>query len=512
MHALKRLFSPGRTVALLLLAAAFAVAFGMISPSVPGNLPAVQTPADSDRPGSDPHTPEKNFVLPVIGAKTPRKAMSQGDLMRLSAQIPFSPDGQYTPGELAAAGFFRSAETYDSAHSILVRRRDISLPDAYGAGMESYSVLHYVRPDEMSAPEPIYELLERQRLAVEPYMGYLLVSDGTTMRILDAEGKVLITAGQGELVPMNTRDAEGHPLFFGSGAVGMRNFYIDEKGTLQLSDYDDTVEGRGLYFDYAPSFGVSDNSLIRLLQRELVTLEKLDGTKEESVRDVWAYGYSATRRRTGYNFSGAFDFSDGMAAVLDADGFLNYIGESGYYAFYPRKNYYYYDRYVTEYFLPPLTDGEESIGFYYYDHGLVRVRRQVVDWYGITYIDTLRVAVDEDILIDKTGKEFPVPEGYDIVSYSDGVILLTKDGKYGYMDYTGKWIAQPIYDHARPFFEGLAVAGFADGTRLMLDTAGEIVIPAGRYTHISDASTGVVAAYSPANGWEVYHKMAKIEG
>ncbi len=511
MHALKRLFSPGRIAAFLLLAAAFAVAFSFLTASDPVAVPVIPKPDSPDRPADSPGTAD-GFSLPVIGAKTPRKAMTQADLLRLSAKIPFSPDGRYTPGELTAAGFFRSAEPYDSTNTILVRRGGISLPGAYAAGVALTSVVHYVRPDEMSAPEPIYEFVEQPRLAVEPYMGYLLVSDEETMRILDADGKELVTVPQGELVPMNTRDAAGNPLFFAPEAVGMKNFYIDGDGRLQLSDYDDTVEGRGLRFDYAPSFGVSDNDLCRLLKRELVSYEKLDGTKEESVRDVWAYGYSATRRRTGYNFSRAFDFSEGYAAVLDADGYLNYIGESGYYAFYPRKNYYYYDRYVTEYFLPPLTDGEESIGFYYYDHGLVRVRRQVVDWYGITYIDTLRVAVDEDILIDTSGKEFPVPEGYDIVSYSDGVILLTKDGKYGYMDYTGKWIAQPIYDHARPFFEGLAVAGFADGTRLMLDTAGEIVIPAGRYTHISDASTGVIAAYSPAGGWEVYHKMAKIEG
>ena len=507
MSALKRLVTHGRIASALLLFTAVWCIFAL--------LPSEVTPPTADTSVVNPPVqPDSDrifgFVLPEIGAKTPQKAMTKAALLRLSAKVSFSPDGRYTAGELTAAGFALSAETYDADHTILVRRKGITLPDSYAAGTETYDELHYVRPDEMSAPEAVYEIRERERPAVEPYMGYIITCDGTTMQILDAEGKVLITAPQDELSPLNTRDAAGHPLFYGSGAVGAKLFYLDEAGRLQLSDYDDTVEGRGLYFDYAPAFGVSDNSLIRLLQRELVTLEKLDGTKEESVRDVWAYGYSATRRRTGYNFSGAFDFSDGLAAVLDADGYLNYISESGYYAFYPRKNYNYYDRYVTEYYLPPLTDGEESIGFYYYDHGLVRVRRQVVDWYGITYIDTLRVAVDEDILIDTAGKEFPVPEGYDIVSYSDGVILLEKDGKYGYMDYTGKWIAQPIYDHARPFFEGLAVVGFADGTRLMLDTAGDIVIPAGRYTHISDASTGVIAAYSPTDGWEVYHKMAKI--
>lgn len=502
MHALKRLFTP------VVFAVAVAVVFCLLVPYFPGNrAPVTDVPGDRA-----PVTDDTAAIpLPEVGAKTPQKAMTPAELLRLSGKIAFSPAG-YTAEALAAAGFTLSSEPYDAGHTVLLRTEGISLPKSYDAGVETYTAVQYVRPDEMSAPEPVYETLERPRLAVEPYMGYLLLSDGETMQILNATGEVLFTAAQDELVPLNARDTAGNPLFYAPEAVGLQTFSLDENGALLLSDYDDSVHGRGVRFDYAPSFGVSDNSLCRLVKREYVTYEKLSGTVEEFVRQTWAYGYSASWRRTGYTFAGAYDFSEGMAAVVDEDGYLNYIGENGYYAFYPRKNFYYYDRYVTEYYLPPLTDGEESIGFYYYDHGLVRVRRQVVDWYGITYIDTLRVAVDEDILIDKTGKEFPVPDGYDIVSYSDGVILLTKDGKYGYMDYTGKWIAQPIYDHARPFFEGLAVAGFADGTRLMLDTKGNIVIPAGLYTHISDVSSGVIAAYSQHSGWDVYHKMAKVEG
>lgn len=276
-------------------------------------------------------------------------------------------------------------------------------------------------------------------------------------------------------------------------------------------DYVDSVEGRGVYFDYPAYYGVSDNKLIRLVQRTLTTGTDPYGLPVDYEEQLWAYGYSASWRRTNYKFSKAYDYAEGRAAILDENGYLNYLTESGYYAFYPKKNYYYYERYVTEYLLPPITDGEESIGFYYYDHGLVRARRQVVDWYGITYINTLRVAVDEDILIDKSGKEFPVPEGYDIKAYSDGVILLARDGKFGYMDYTGTWIAQPIYDYARPFVEGVAVAGFADGTRLMIDTAGELVIPAGYYTRISDASSGVIAAFGETQGWQIFHKMSQFE-
>ena len=78
------------------------------------------------------------------------------------------------------------------------------------------------------------------------------------------------------------------------------------------------------------------------------------------------------------------------------------------------------------------------------------------------------------------------------------------------MDYTGAWIAQPIYDFAQPFYEGLAVVGFGEGDRLMIDTEGNIVIPMGAYDYISNASSGVIAAWRDGHGWDILHKMAKF--
>ena len=43
----------------------------------------------------------------------------------------------------------------------------------------------------------------------------------------------------------------------------------------------------------------------------------------------------------------------------------------------------------------------------------------------------------------------------------------------------------------------------------MLDTEGNIVIPAGQYDYISDVSSGVVAAYKDGV-WSVLHKMARF--
>ncbi len=141
-----------------------------------------------------------------------------------------------------------------------------------------------------------------------------------------------------------------------------------------------------------------------------------------------------------------------------------------------------------------LTDGEPDIGSYYFDHGYVRVRRRTVLRSNIG-----RAYSDEDILIDEDGKHFPIPEGYALRGYSDGILLLEKGGKFGYMNIHGSWIAQPIYDAASPFYSGLAVLTVG-GKQGMIDTAGNFVLPP-EYQYISNSSFGTVTAYKPQSGW-----------
>ena len=89
-------------------------------------------------------------------------------------------------------------------------------------------------------------------------------------------------------------------------------------------------------------------------------------------------------------------------------------------------------------------------------------------------------------------------------------MVLTRDGKYGMMDVEGNWIAQPIYTYVTPFYEGLAVIGFNDGSgrKCMVDTKGNIVLPF-YYEYISISSGGVITAYESKNGWHILNKMAK---
>lgn len=450
-------------------------------------------------------------VVTVPGASTPQTARSRADILALCRSLSFEP--RSVPA-WQAEGFSRSTETYTSDTSVFAYAGGFSfLPKVRSYYDGTKVTVSYVRPDIQSAPEPVYTSEPAEVPAVQLYMGYILIDNSSTVQLYSPDGVYLFTYRAAEYQPAYTRDRDGNPVFFHieRTETGVSKSYaVIGDGGFTPSDYDDAVDGRGLYFDYAPSYGISDNSLCRLVQKTTTMTKAEDGTETATDSYLWAYGTSAYWRRTSYRYSQAYDFSEDLAAVVDTDGKLFYIGQYGYQAYITQKNYYYYERYVVEYLLPPLTTGKESIGFYYYDHGLVRARRQVVDWYGLTYLNTLRVSLDEDVLLDKQGNIFPIPAGYEIEAYSDGVILLSRDGKYGYMDYTGAWIAQPIYDYARPFSEGTAVVGFSDGTRLMIATDGSILIPAGVYSYISDTSSGVVAAWN-GREWSILHKMARFE-
>ncbi len=147
-----------------------------------------------------------------------------------------------------------------------------------------------------------------------------------------------------------------------------------------------------------------------------------------------------------------------------------------------------------------LTNDDSALGSYYFDQGYVRLRRRLV----------LRnkpdhAYIDQDILISETGKLFAIPEGYSLISYSCGILLLEKDGLYGYMDVKGNWIAQPTFTGAQPFYGGLAVVE-KNGLFGVVDNKGNLILPF-EYTIISHTSGGVFTAYHPVQGWNVFCVM-----
>lgn len=59
--------------------------------------------------------------------------------------------------------------------------------------------------------------------------------------------------------------------------------------------------------------------------------------------------------------------------------------------------------------------------------------------------------------IDKTGKVVIPPQYENTMGFNEGVAATRKDGKYGYIDTKGRWVIKPQFDFTYKFSEGLAM-------------------------------------------------------
>ena len=433
----------------------------------PGNVPTPTSPTDSNTPADDTRTFRS-------AAQYEKSGYVLTDTVYNKNTHVF---GKVTPSvELPST--FSYAE------------RRVAVPvKKYAADGIEYTITH----DNILMPRP----------AIEPYMGYIMFDRMGEIYLLNSDGEPLVSMGAMNQYPAYTRDLQDRPVFYAYQTVigedGMpsprKTYYVlsaDGKSFVE-SDYNDSVDNRGIYADYPASYGkdLPGETLTRVYNPETNT---------------WSY---AGLSRGSY--SKAFAFSaDGLASVTDDRGETFIINRSGAIVFGAAKdvrndvNMYVYEKLFCA--MPP-SSGEESAGYFYFDHGLIRMREQRVVRASY-YAAKKEFVYDTDKVFTTDGTEFLVPYGFEIMSYSDGVLRLKKDGKYGYMDYTGAWIAQPVYADATVFFEGLAVLKLTNGNCGMIDTAGNIVLPF-RYKYISSASSGVVSAFSEAEGWVLLHKMAR---
>lgn len=372
-----------------------------------------------------------------------------------------------------------------------------------------------------------------ERPAVETYMGYLLIDKGSDIYLLSSDGQPLCRYKANRYSPAYERDREGRPLFLRQGEDKTTYFYLAEGGTnFVTSDFDPIADSRGLKFDYPKDFGLSDSTVVYTDYSETYGLfaylvkpviepepepepeaaesaESAESSEPAEEKEEPQKEEPKPSPLTTYQFTHAYAFTSNRAAVTAKAnrGGMFFINENGQPAFTTFRSYYNeYDRFVTENLMPPLTDGAESLGFYYFDHGLTRVRRQIYDWYNWNYRGLLRVVEDKNLLIRPDGTYYDLPAGYELEAYSEGMLMLSKNGKIGFMDYTGAWIAQPIFAEAEPFIQGLAVLTTDDGRKGMIDTEGNIVLPFA-YDSLTSVSSGLIAAYREENGWTIYRLM-----
>ncbi len=294
-------------------------------------------------------------------------------------------------------------------------------------------------------------------------MGYIITEKNGETHIYSPDGRD-ITATVGDRTLTVLRDKEGRPLFISDSGV---YYYLDDAGALVISDYDSKLDKRAFDCEYPRYLGVQNDTIFRY-------------------RDGNMYGY----KTKGYvvitaMFREVFAFSDeGVGCVLwKHAGGENLI-------FYNSKAVT-----INMEYLPSADRSANALGYYYFDDGLMRVRRQNADK---TY---------SEILITSDAKPVSLPSDYSLVSYTDSRILLSKNGRYGFMSSRFEWVTLPEYTSAKPFYEGLAVVSDSSGKYGVIDRSGDTVVPF-VFDYISDCSDGVLLAYEKEHGWTVFEKTA----
>ncbi len=351
-------------------------------------------------------------------------------------------------------------------------------------------------PDEVyDTYSTVLQEAESELPLISIYMDFLFVDNGETFKVYDKGGKLIFERfDTEEFVPLYSRDKAGHPLFAREEKVAdntvTKYYYLDEIGALIESDYDDKADNRGLYINYPSYYGVSENHL---------------HVEYSPIHELYGYAEWDGTMGSGYSYKNAYNFSEGLAAIVDIEGVLNYTDRGIYRTIY--SNGWYYNENnerVRPLLVEPDTRGIESLGFFYFEDGLCRVRRQTVNAYLWETYRQKRIVTDEDIIIRTDGSEFETPEGYEVVAYSSGMILLEKDGLFGYMKHTGEWVLEPLYTYALPFSEGLAVVG-AEGKVGLIDTEGIFLVPM-IFDHIGSPSGGLITLYDEKHGWTIMNK------
>ena len=339
--------------------------------------------------------------------------------------------------------------------------------------------------------------------AIEPFMDYFMIRRPENVILCDWSGKI-ITEGLSydesdtALKALKSRDITNNTVFSRTRTEIVTEVIddveTDVKYTVQTYFIYDSVAKVFMQTAFNPVYG---DRGVPFMYPSYYGANGTNKWHRYEVDGKWGYMTSETQEiALTHDFDMAYNFNEGIGIAYRWEergswrGYYNYkrlyfLNEEGGYW----NNSYYAPDEVTF----------DHLGFFYFDHGLTRAYYREFDAQG-------RITVERDVIVDKEGREFYLPADYNIKAYSNGVILLEKDGYYGFMSYKGDWIAQPIFTYAEPFSEGLAVIGFNGGMKGMIDTQGNIILKF-QYDHISSCVGGTIAFHDSTHGWTVLAKM-----
>jgi len=399
-------------------------------------------------------------------------------------------DGVYEPYDEAYEAYANTAKkNYKDEVSRILR-------EAEAAEMDS--IIPVDPPDLPEPPllyeyklvriEPAFSIPKSQKIstygglktAVEVFMDYIIIRSGEKEILCTASGKVITGDFAAlELKILKMRDDSGNTVFKNDDAYYIYDENMNEFAEINFSE---AMGDRGVPFMYPSYYGANGAN-------------GLDRGPNPLLARRWGYYISGTlipQIRTIYDKT--FNFSENIGvAYRDEAGKglqLYFLDETG------------WELFNSDNYFAPEEATANHLGFFYYDHGLTRVIYREINRVNWTYID-------KEMIIDTVGKQFYIPEDYKIKAYSNGMLLLEKNGYYGYMNYLGEWVGNPIYRYAEPFYEGVAVIGLANGKKALIDTKGNLVLKF-KYDVITNCSGGAIAYYERGVGWTVLNKVKRL--
>ena len=471
-------------------------------------------------------------------------------------------------GALKESGYTPTDAVYDASTCRigLITQPKVALPETFGYGDGDKRIV-----TRSSDGNGGYDYAESTVTAAKPavtvYGGYLLISDESgAVRLADPNASSVLADDISAYTPAYQRDVYGHPLFTKDGAyfyyntpssdaiipktetvtaddgtvltlprdelpttAGMTEAVVDTAYFLPIDydySYSSYLDTGGIYRYHEHYKRFTVTNINEVYQNRLdVAIENYKMTKGEfpenrteeitpevSERDAgygWQYIDADGKTLFRQSGKGVCDFSpDGRAVIVNWSGRVTVIDRNGKTVVDPYGDYVYLveaENPLRDCYILPDTYGIESLGMFKYDHGALRIRRRLVDTGNGNYVKS-----ETQVLISTSGQILTYPRSYTLAAYSEGLMLLEKDGLYGYMDVYGNWIVKPSYTYAEPFSEGLAVVGYKNATYGMIDTNGDTALPK-IYKYVSACSSGTIAAYSDKGGWTLYRKMTSEE-
>lgn len=319
---------------------------------------------------------------------------------------------------------------------------------------------------------------EAPRIQLELYDGSFIVDRGDKLEFYSKDGNLI--SDSFVLSPFYRRDKNGDALY----TDGTKFYFLSDNEFVE-SDYVPDSDTRVTDYENTADFA-SDTSG--------------NYFKSDAETGLYAVFNSAGEKLTDYNYVKIYGYSEGLAAAVLTDGSISYLDTDGKVVFEGLISYRSMsDRYVHRIYCAPDTMGPESIGFIYFDNGLVMTRQKIADY---VYLDN--IISDSQTVLKTDGKKLGLPEDYLPVSSADGVVVAEKEGYYGAFSKDEKWVLHPKYEDIAPYLEGLSVVKY-DGKYGVYDTVGNEILPL-LFDYISPVSGGKIVTYSEEFGFIVFEK------